>query len=74
MTTQISVTTTETTPSGQTSYEEQVWLGITRDVPLSSTWTIAAQSYEDSDGYGTSQISWGAFSAEPPFDSEKEPR
>ena len=74
VTTQISVTTTETTASGQTSYEEQVWLGITRDVPISSTWAIAAQSFEDDDGYGTSQISWGAFSAEPPFDSEKEPR
>ena len=72
--TQISVTTTETTPSGQTSYEEQVWLGFDRDVPISSTWAIAAQSFEDDDGYGTSQISWGAFSADPPFKSELEPR
>jgi hypothetical protein len=44
-------------------------------ITLSDDWSVAADSYKDTMGYlDPTNISWNAFQAEPPFDSENEPR
>jgi hypothetical protein len=59
-----------------TSKEEKHQVLVTRDdVILSSNWTVGAESYKQHVGwFGNAQVSWNAFSADPPFNNDTEPR
>jgi hypothetical protein len=43
-------------------------------IALSDDWTVAGGSYQDTSGVDPVQINWNAFSPEPPFDKDGEPR
>ncbi len=70
-----TVAWTNTKTGAQGSYETDASLSVDRSgLSLSSNWTIASASYTTSAGVpGTAQVSWNAFTAEPPFDNN-EPR
>jgi hypothetical protein len=43
-------------------------------IALADDWSVAGGSHQDISSLDPVQISWNTFSAEPPFDPEKEPR
>ena len=43
-------------------------------IVLADDWSVAGGSYQDNSSVDPVQISWNAFSAEPPFDKDNEPR